>query len=173
VKDRNHRRVRRYRARHGLEAAKRDVERELGPIDVWINVAFSNVFGEFLSLRRDCGTIVQVGSAQCYRGIPLQSAYCGGKSAIRGFTDSIRCELAHERSRVRIAMVQMPAVNTPQFSWCRSHMERKVQPVPPIYQPEVAAQAVYWASHHRRRELWVGSSTLRGCGSGLRRARRF
>lgn len=172
-----------------VEAAAARVESELGPIDVWVNVAFSNVFSPFHELtpqeyrritevsylgfvwgtmaalrrmrNRNRGTIVQVGSALAYRSIPLQAAYCGAKSAIRGFTDSLRCELFHEKSRIHLTMVQMPAVNTPQFTWCRSRMERKAQPVPPIFQPEVAGRAVYWAAHHRRRELWVGASAVK------------
>ncbi len=168
------------------EAAAR-VERELGPIDVWVNDAMSTVFGEFQQitpeefkrvtevdylgfvygthaalkrmLPRDHGTIVQVGSALAYRAIPLQSAYCGAKHAIRGFTDSVRCELLHARSRVWITMVQMPALNTPQFDWCENKTERHSQPVPPIYQPEVAAEAIYYAARHRRREIYVGAST--------------
>jgi hypothetical protein len=108
---------------------------------------------------RDAGVIVQVGSALAYRSIPLQSAYCGAKHAVRGFTDSLRCELRHERSHVRLTMVQLPALNTPQFAWARSHMPRRSQPVPPIYQPEVAADAVVWASRHRRREVVVGAPT--------------
>ena len=105
--------------------------------------------------------IVQVGSALSYRAIPLQAAYCGAKFAIRGFTDSVRTELLHERSRIWITMVQLPAVNTPQFDWCLTRMPRHPQPVPPIFQPEVPAEAVYWAAHHRRRELWVGHSTVK------------
>ncbi len=172
-----------------VERAAQRVEEELGPIDVWINVAFTNVFGEFLDVTpdewrrltevtylgyvwgtkaalsrmrtRDRGTIVQVGSALCYRSIPLQSAYCGAKSAIRGFTDSIRCELAHHASKVRLTMVQMPAVNTPQFTWNRVKSGlRHPQPVPPIFQPEVAGRAVYWAAHRRPREMFVGFSTV-------------
>jgi hypothetical protein len=112
-------------------------------------------------LPRDRGTIVQVGSALAYRGIPLQSAYCGAKHAIQGFHESLRCELLHRRSRVRTTMVQLPAVNTPQFSWLRSRLRRHAQPVPPIFQPEVAAAAVvYAADHPRRREYWVGGSTV-------------
>jgi hypothetical protein len=122
------------------------------------------VYGTMAALRRmrarDAGTIVQVGSALSYRAIPLQSAYCGAKFAIRGFTDSIRTELRHERSAVHITMVQLPGVNTPQFNWCRSKLPDHPQPVPPIYQPEIPAEAIYWAAHHRRRELWVGYSTL-------------
>jgi short-subunit dehydrogenase len=110
---------------------------------------------------RDHGTIVQVGSALSARSIPLQSAYCGAKHAINGFTSSLRCELLHEKSNVRVTVVQMPAVNTPQFSWVRSRLPRKPQPVPPIYQPEVAARGiVYAADHPRRREYWVGGSTV-------------
>jgi short-subunit dehydrogenase len=108
---------------------------------------------------RNQGTIVQVGSALSYRGIPLQSAYCGAKHGMRGFTDSVRTELMHEESDVHITMVQLPALNTPQFSVGRTHRARHPQPVPPIYQPEVAADAIYWAAHHRRREVYVGTST--------------
>jgi hypothetical protein len=104
--------------------------------------------------------IVQVGSALAYRGIPLQSAYCAAKHAIRGFTESLRTELLHERSHVRMTMVQLPALNTPQFDWARSRMPRKAQPVPPIYQPEVAARAIVWAARHPRREFQVGASTV-------------
>jgi hypothetical protein len=111
--------------------------------------------------QRDHGTIVQVGSALAYRSIPLQSAYCGAKHAIVGFTDSIRSELIHDGSHVRITVVQMPALNTPQFSWCKSNMRRKAQPVPPIFQPEVGAEAVYWAAHQRHREVFVGWPTAR------------
>src|SRR5690349_20351129 len=111
-------------------------------------------------LPRDRGVIVQVGSALAYRGIPLQSAYCGAKHAIQGFNESLRCELLHAHSRVRTTMVQLPAVNTPQFGWVLSRLPRRAQPVPPIFQPEVAARAiVYAADHPRRREYWVGGST--------------
>jgi short-subunit dehydrogenase len=163
------------------------VEKEVGPIDVWVNVAFTSVFApidqitpdEFRRVTevsylgyvystmaalkymkaRDRGTIVHVGSALAYRGIPLQSAYCGAKHAIQGFHESVRCELLHEKSKVRVTMVQMPAVNTPQFSWVLSRLPNHAQPVPPIYQPEFAARAVvYAADHPRRREYWVGSS---------------
>jgi NAD(P)-dependent dehydrogenase (short-subunit alcohol dehydrogenase family) len=172
-----------------LEAAADTIERELGPIDVWVNNAFVTVFSPFLKMRpeefrrvtdvtyhgymhgtrialsrmtrRDAGVVVQVGSALAYRGIPLQSAYCGAKHAIEGFTEAVRCELLHDRSNVRITMVQMPALNTPQFDWALSRMSRKPQPVPPIYQPEVAARAVVHAADHpRRREHWVGASTI-------------
>ncbi|HEV2782762.1 MAG TPA: SDR family oxidoreductase [Actinophytocola sp.] len=170
------------------EAADR-VERELGPIDVWVNNAFATVFAPFVAIRpdeyrrvtevtylgfvhgtrvamqrmlpRDRGAIVQVGSALAYRGIPLQSAYCGAKHAIQGFTESVRCELMHDGSKVRVTMVQLPAVNTPQFDWALSRMRRKAQPVPPIYQPDVAARAIVRAADHpRRREYWVGASTV-------------
>jgi len=170
-----------------VEAVAERVEAELGPIDVWVNDAFTSVFAPFVEITaeefrrvtevsylgyvygtqaalrrmrpRDRGVIVQVGSALAYRGIPLQSAYCGAKHAIQGFTESVRCELLHEHSRVRITMVQMPALNTPQFSWVLSRLPRHPQPVPPIYQPEVAARAVLWAAEHDRREWWVGLST--------------
>jgi NAD(P)-dependent dehydrogenase (short-subunit alcohol dehydrogenase family) len=171
-----------------MDDAARQVEEHLGPIDTWINVAFSSVFAPFADIRpdefgrvtevsylgfvygtmaalarmkpRDQGTIVQVGSALGYRSIPLQSAYCGAKHAVNGFTSSLRCELLHEHSGVRVTVVQMPAVNTPQFSWVRSRLPRHPQPVPPIYQPEVAARAVlYAADHPGRREYWVGAGT--------------
>jgi hypothetical protein len=110
---------------------------------------------------RDRGTIVQVGSALAYRSIPLQSAYCAAKHAIAGFTESLRSELIHDKSRVHVTMVQMPALNTPQFDWVLSRLDRRAQPVPPIYQPEVAADAIYFAAHHRRRQLWVGGPTVK------------
>jgi short-subunit dehydrogenase len=123
------------------------------------------VYGTMAALKymlpRDRGSIVQVGSALAYRSIPLQSAYCGAKSGIRGFTDSLRCELIHDGSNIRLCMVQMPALNTPQFNWCMSRLPRHPQPVPPIYQPEVAAEAIYFAAHHKRREMRVGFSTLK------------
>ena len=123
------------------------------------------VYGTMAALRRmrprDRGTIVQVGSALAYRAIPLQSPYCGAKFAIRGFTDSLRTELMHERSGVWVTMVQLPAVNTPQFNWCRTRLPNHPQPVPPIFQPEVAAEAVVWASQHRRREVTVGGSAVK------------
>lgn len=111
--------------------------------------------------RRDKGVVVQVSSVLAYRGIPLQSAYCGAKHAIEGFTEAVRCELLHDRSNVRITMVQLPAINTPQFDWALSRLRRAPQPVPPIYQPEVAARAVVRAADHpRRREYWVGGTLL-------------
>ena len=171
-----------------LEAVADRVEAELGPIDVWVNDAFTSVFSPFdqitpeeykrvtevsylgyvygtmTALRRmkprDRGVVVQVGSALAYRGIPLQTAYCGAKHAIQGFHEALRCELLHEKSGVRVTMVQMPAVNTPQFSWVLSRLPRHPQPVPPIYQPEVAARAVVHAADHPgRREYWVGATT--------------
>jgi NAD(P)-dependent dehydrogenase (short-subunit alcohol dehydrogenase family) len=170
------------------EAAAEDVERAFGPIDVWVNVAFTSVFSPFSEISpaefrratevsylgyvygtmaalrrmrtRDAGTVAQVGSALAYRGIPLQTAYCGAKHAIQSFHEALRCELLHDKSKVRVTMVQMPAVNTPQFSWVLSRLPRQAQPVPPIYQPEVAARAVLFAADHpRRREYWVGGST--------------
>lgn len=165
------------------------IEQEVGPIDVWVNVAFTSVFAPFWEIKpeefkrvtevsylgyvygtmtalrlmrpRNAGTIVQVGSTLAYRGIPLQSAYCGAKHGIQGFNESLRCELLHERSKIHTTMVQMPAVNTPQFSWVLSRLPKKAQPVPPIYEPEVAAQGVlYAAAHPQRREYWVGGSTM-------------
>lgn len=171
-----------------VEAAAERVERELGPIDVWVNVAMTSVFspvkemqadeyrrvtevcylgyvhGTLAALKRmlprDRGRIIQVGSALAYRGIPLQSAYCASKHAIQGFMDSLRCELIHDRSRVTVCMVQMPAMNTPQFGWVKSRLPMKAQPVPPIYQPEVAADAIVFASHNERREIYVGLPTV-------------
>lgn len=167
-----------------VEAAAATVEAELGAIDVWVNNAMVSVFspvaemkpeefrqvthvtylgavyGTLAALRRmrarDHGTIVQVGSALAYRAIPLQSAYCAAKHALRGFTDSLRSELIHDRSHVHLTMVHLPALNTPQFGWVKSRLAHRAQPVPPIFQPEVAAQAIVWASRHRRRELYVG-----------------
>src|SRR4051812_18252700 len=122
------------------------------------------VYGTLAALRRmrprDRGTIVQVGSALAYRSIPLQSAYCAAKHAVLGFTESLRTELLHDKSNVHIAMVQLPALNTPQFDWVKSRLPGRAQPVPPIFQPEVAAEGIFWAAHHRRRELYVGGSTV-------------
>jgi NAD(P)-dependent dehydrogenase (short-subunit alcohol dehydrogenase family) len=171
-----------------VDVAARQAEERFGPIDVWINVAFTSVFAPFADITpeefrrvtevsylgyvhgtmaalarmrpRGQGTIVQVGSALSERSIPLQSAYCGAKHAINGFTSSLRCELLHEHSAIRVTVVQMPAVNTPQFSWVRSKLPHHPQPVPPIYQPEVAARGVlYAADHPGRRQYWVGAST--------------
>ena len=173
-----------------VEAAAERVERELGPIDIWVNDAMTSVFspikemtgeefrrvtevtylgyvyGTLAALKRmlprDRGTIVHVGSALAYRSIPLQAAYCASKHAALGFYAALRTELFHDKSNVRTTMVQMPALNTPQFGWCRSKLPRKAQPVPPIFQPEVAARAVYYAAHHpRRREYFVGGSTVK------------
>jgi NAD(P)-dependent dehydrogenase (short-subunit alcohol dehydrogenase family) len=172
-----------------VDRAAQQAEERFGPIDVWINVAFTSVFAPFTQIRPDeyrrvtevtylgyvygtmaalnrmkprgRGTIVQVGSALGYRSVPLQSAYCGAKHAINGFTEAVRCELMHEGSNVRITVVQMPAVNTPQFSWVRSRLPRHPQPVPPIYQPEVAARGVLRAATRPdRKERWVGASTV-------------
>ena len=171
-----------------VENAAQRIENELGPIDVWVNVAMVSVFSPFLEMtadefkrvtevtylgyvygtmaalkrmqKRNRGTIVQVGSALAYRSIPLQSAYCGAKHGIVGFTDSIRCELVHTRSRVHVTAVHMPALNTPQFSWVKSRLPRKPQPVPPIFEPEVAAKAIVYAATHRRREIAVGMPTV-------------
>lgn len=172
-----------------VESAAERVENELGPIDIWINDAMTTVFapvhqiqpdefkratevtylgfvyGTMAALKRmlprDAGTIVQVGSALAYRSIPLQSAYCGAKHAIIGFTDSLRCELIHQKSKIHVTVVNLPAMNTPQFSWCRTRLPRQPQPVPPIFEPEVAAEAIYWAAHHKRREVYVGGSTVK------------
>ena len=172
----------------GMEAAAERVERELGPIDVWVNVAMTSVFAfirettsaEFKRVTEVCylgyvngtlaalkrmlprnrGHIIQVGSALAYRGIPLQAAYCASKHAIQGFMDSLRAELIHDKSDIVAVMVQMPALNTPQFDWCRSKLPNKAQPVPPIYQPEIAAEAIVFASKNRRREIYVGLPTV-------------
>src|SRR5947208_8451299 len=122
-------------------------------------------------LPRNRGTIVQVGSALAYRSIPLQAAYCGAKHGIVGFTDSIRCELTHTNSNVHITAVHMPALNTPQFSWVKSRLPRRPQPVPPIFEPEVAARAIVYAATHRRRELWVGAPTIEEIGRASCRER--
>jgi len=122
------------------------------------------VYGTLAALRRmlprDRGVIIQVGSALAYRSIPLQSAYCAAKHAIAGFTDSLRCELIHDKSNVRVSMLQMPALNTPQFGWVKSRLKHKAQPVPPVFQPEVGAKVVYWAAHHSEREVYVGWPTV-------------
>src|SRR5436189_838402 len=171
-----------------VEEAAARVEEAFGPIDIWINNAMVSVFspvktmtaeefhrvtevtylgvvyGTLSALKRmlprDHGSIVQVGSALAYPGIPLQAAYCGAKHAIQGFTESLRCELLHDRSRVHVSMVHLPAMNTPQFDWVRSRLPRRPQPVPPIYQPEVAAEAIVWAAAARRREISVGATTV-------------
>lgn len=167
-----------------VEAAAERVELEWGPIDVWVNDAMSTIFCDVLSISpedfkratdvtylgtvwgtmaalrrmqsRNRGAIVQVGSALAYRSIPLQAPYCGAKSAIRGFTDSLRSELIHAKSNVHLTMVQLSAFNTPQFDWGRTCLPDEPKPLGKIFQPEVAAQGIYWAATHRRRELWVG-----------------
>jgi short-subunit dehydrogenase len=172
-----------------VETAAAAVESQLGPIDVWVNDAMTSVFspvkemaadefkrvmevnylgfvnGTLAALKRmlprDRGHIIQVGSALAYRGIPLQAAYCASKHAIQGFMDSLRSELIHDKSQVVVTMVQMPAMNTPQFDWVKSRLQRKAQPVPPIYQPEVGARAVVYASRHARREIFVGMPTIK------------
>lgn len=172
-----------------VEKAAAQVEEAFGPIDIWVNNAMASVFspvsemtadeykrvtdvtylgqvyGTQAALRRmrprDRGVVVLVGSALAYRGIPLQSAYCAAKHAVQGFADSLRTELLHDKSKVRLTMVQMPALNTPQFGWVRSRLPRKAQPVPPIFQPEVAAEAIYFAAHNNRREILVGYPTLK------------
>jgi len=171
-----------------VERAAEAVERQLGPIDIWVNCAMATIFaplheidadeyrratevtylgfvyGTMAALRRmrprNRGTIVQVGSALAYRSIPLQAPYCGAKHAILGFTASLRSELMHEGSGVHVTMVQMPALNTPQFDWARNKMPRRPQPVPPIFEPEMAAEAIVFAAHARRREVFVGGSTV-------------
>jgi NAD(P)-dependent dehydrogenase (short-subunit alcohol dehydrogenase family) len=172
-----------------VERAADEVERTLGPIEVWVNNAMVSVFASFLEisadefrrvtevtylgyvhgtqaalrrmLPRDRGTVVQVGSALAYRSIPLQAAYCAAKHAVHGLCESIRPELLHRRSHVHIAEVQLPAVNTPQFTWSRAKLANHPQPVPPIFQPEVAADAIVYAAEHRRRELWLAWPTIK------------
>jgi NAD(P)-dependent dehydrogenase (short-subunit alcohol dehydrogenase family) len=171
-----------------IEAAAARVEEEFGPIDVWINNAMASVFSPVKEMEpeeykrvtevtylgyvygvqaalkrmlpRDRGVIVQVGSALAYRGIPLQSAYCGAKHAIQGFTDSLRSELIHDGSNIRVTSVHLPAINTPQFRWVKSRLPKKSQPVPPIFQPEVAADAIVFAVDNDRREVWVGKPVV-------------
>jgi len=170
-----------------VEQAAAEVEKTFGAIDIWVNNAMVSVFspivemqpddyrrvtevtylgyvwGTLAALRRmkprNRGTIVQVGSALAYRGIPLQSAYCAAKHAVQGFHDSLRCELIHDNSNVRVVMVNMPALNTPQFRWVKSRLPRKSQPVPPIFQPEIAAEAIVWAAYSNRREVNVAWTT--------------
>jgi short-subunit dehydrogenase len=172
-----------------IEAAAERIETELGPINIWINVAMATVFSYFADIEpedfkrvtevtylgnvngtlaalkrmqaRNSGTIVQVGSALAYRSVPLQSAYCGAKHAIQGYTESIRSELLQTKSRVHLTIVEMPALNTPQFDWCKNNMSKQARPVAPVFQPEVGARAIYWAAHHRRRQLYVGFSTVK------------
>ena len=171
-----------------VEAAADTVEQELGPIDVWVNVAMSTVFAPVSKLtareiergtrvtylgqvhgmmaalsrmrRRNRGCIVNIGSALAYRSVPLQSIYCGAKAAIRGFTDSLRSEIIHDKLDIHICMVDLPAVNTPQFDWALNKMGRRAKPVAPIYQPEVPARAIFFAATHKRRDIWVGYPTV-------------
>jgi NAD(P)-dependent dehydrogenase (short-subunit alcohol dehydrogenase family) len=170
-----------------VERAAEEIEQNLGPIDVWVNDAMVTIFapvheiapeefrrstevtylgavyGTMAALRRmrqrRSGSIVQVGSALAFRAIPLQSPYCGGKFALRGFTDSLRCELIHEKMPIHVSMVHLPGMNTPQFDWALNKMPRKAMPVKPVYQPELAARAVVFAAFHKRREIWLGGST--------------
>jgi short-subunit dehydrogenase len=172
-----------------VDAAAARVERELGPIDVWVNVAMATVFapvhlltaaefqrgtavtylgqvhGTMAALKymrpRNRGSIVSVGSALAYRSVPLQSIYCGAKFAIRGFLDALRSELYHDKIKITLTEVDLPAINTPQFDWARNKMGRKAQPVPPIFQPEVAARAIYFGAFHPRRQIWVGLPTVK------------
>jgi NAD(P)-dependent dehydrogenase (short-subunit alcohol dehydrogenase family) len=172
-----------------IEEAAAQVEDRFGPIDVWVNNAMVSVFspvkemqpeeyrrvtevtylgtvhGTLAALKRmlprDRGVIIQIGSALAYRAIPLQSAYCAAKHAIQGFTESLRSELYHDGSRVRVTMLQLPAVNTPQFDWVKSRLPRRAQPVPPVFQPEVIANAVVWVSEHEREEMYLGWSAAK------------
>jgi NAD(P)-dependent dehydrogenase (short-subunit alcohol dehydrogenase family) len=167
-----------------VESAAAQVEERFGPIDVWVNDAMVTVYAEFLDIEpeeyqratevtylgmvwgtraalkrmvpRDRGSIVQVCSAMSYRGIPLQSPYCGAKAACKGFTESVLTELIHHKSNVRVSMIQLPGLNTPQFTWGRTKLPKQTMPVPPIYQPEIAADAVHHAAHHKRRQIYVG-----------------
>ena len=171
-----------------VEAAASKVEETFGPIDIWVNDAMVTIYAEFLDIEpdefrratevtylgmvwgtraalkrmvpRDRGVIVQVGSALAYRGIPLQSPYCGAKHACKGFTESVLTELMHRGSKVRVSMVQLPGLNTTQFTWGRTKLPKQTTPVPPIYQPEVAADAIHHAAHHRRRQIYVGAPTV-------------
>ena len=173
---------------HAVEHAATQTEEQLGPIDIWVNVAMATVFAPVSKLTpeefergtrvtylgqvhgtmsalsrmrtRNAGTIVNVGSALGYRSVPLQSIYCGAKFAIRGFTDALRSEIIHDGLAVHLTMVDLPAVNTPQFDWAINKMGRRAQPVAPIYQPEVPARAIYFAATHKRRQIWVGYPTV-------------
>src|SRR5579864_3846491 len=171
-----------------VEAAAAKVEEELGPIDIWVNDAMVTIYAEFLDIEpdeyrratevtylgmvwgtraalrrmvpRDRGSIVQVGSALAYRGIPLQAPYCGAKHACKGFTESVLTELMHHRSKVHVSMVQLPGLNTTQFTWGRTKLPKQTMPVPPIYQPELAADAIHHVAHHKRRQIYVGAPTV-------------
>ncbi len=172
-----------------VESAADELERQFGAIDIWVNNAMVSVFSPIIEMQpeefrrvtdvtylgcvwgtlaalrrmrpRNRGAIIQVGSALAYRGIPLQSAYCAAKHAIEGFVDSLRCELLHDKKDIHVCIVEMPAVNTPQFAWVKSRLPKKAQPVPPIFQPEIAADAIVYAATHRRRELYVGLPTVK------------
>jgi len=172
-----------------VEAAAERVEAELGAIDVWVNVAMATVFAPVAKLTpaeiqrgtqvtylgqvhgmmsalkrmraRNRGTIVNVGSALAYRSVPLQAVYCGAKAAIRGFTDSLRSEIIHDKLNVHLTIVDLPAINTPQFDWALNKMGRRAKPVAPIYDPEVPARAIFFAATHKRREVWLGFSTIK------------
>lgn len=171
-----------------VDRAAATIEAEFGPIDIWINVAMTTVFSPFSDITaaefkrvtevtylgnvngtlaalrhmqaRDRGMIVQVSSALAYRSVPLQTAYCGAKHATNGYTEALRTELRHQRSKVRVTVVDMPGLNTPQFDWCKNKLPKRARPMAPVYQPEVAARAIYWAAHHRRRQLYVGIPTV-------------
>ncbi|HTX29903.1 MAG TPA: SDR family oxidoreductase [Solirubrobacteraceae bacterium] len=171
-----------------VESAASAVEDAFGPIDVWVNDAMVTIYAEFLDIEpdeyrratdvtyhgmvwgtraalkrmvpRDKGSIVQVGSALAFRGIPLQSPYCGAKAACKNFTESIRTELMHHKSKVRVSMVELPGVNTTQFTWGRTKLPKQTTPVPPIYQPEIPADAIHYAAYHRRRQIYVGIPTV-------------
>jgi NAD(P)-dependent dehydrogenase (short-subunit alcohol dehydrogenase family) len=173
---------------HQVEAAASSVEDAFGPIDVWVNDAMVTIYAEFKDIEpdefrratdvtyhgmvwgtqaalkrmmpRDSGSIVQVGSALAFRGIPLQAPYCGAKAACKNFTESIRTELMHHRSKIRVSMVHLPGVNTTQFTWGRTKLPKQTMPVPPIYQPEIAADAIHYAAYHRRRQIYVGIPTV-------------
>lgn len=172
-----------------VDAAADRAERELGPIDIWVNVAMATVFapvadltaaevergtrvtylgqvhGMMAAMRRmrmrNRGTIVNVGSALAYRSVPLQSIYCGAKAAIRGFTDSLRSEIIHDKLKIQLSIVDLPAINTPQFDWALNKTGRRAKPVAPIFQPEVAARAIFFAATHKRREVWIGFPTVK------------
>src|SRR5579875_1959260 len=176
-------------ARHTqVEAAAASTEDAFGPIDIWVNVAMATLYAEFLDIEpeeyqrstevsylgmvwgtrsalkrmvpRDRGSLVQVCSAMSYRGIPLQAPYCGAKHACKGFTESVITELLHHKSKVQVSMIQLPGLNTTQFTWGRTKLPKQTQPVPPMYQPEVAAKAIHYAAHHRRRQIYVGMPTV-------------
>ena len=172
-----------------VEKAAEEIENKLGQIDVWVNNAMNSVFASFKDikpeefkrvtevtylgqvygtmsalkrmLQRNKGAIILVGSALAYRGIPLQSAYCGSKHGIQGFYDSLRCELLHQKSSIKVCMVQLPAMNTTQFGWVLSRLPKKPRPMGKVYQPEVAARAIVFAAQHNRRSVWVGFPTYK------------